>query len=123
MSKVQKACTLYCRSGIHDKYYIMVQWDDGNLTVFFGRRGARPQTKTYSPAKSWYQLLNSKIAKGYRDVSGEDLWGIPETEDVAGSSVPVTASKSTAKRRIVDVEDADDLRSYVDALFDEAGMS
>ena len=49
--------------------------------------------------------------------------GIPETEDVAGSSVPVTASKSTAKRRIVDVEDADDLRSYVDALFDEAGMS
>lgn len=118
MAKIEKACTLHCNTGKHDKYYIMVQWDDGNLTVYFGRRGAKPQEKNYTVVeqrtnrRSWLRLKGSKIAKGYSDVSDDDILGIPTASFVSGSVG--TLSKS----RIVDVEDADDLRNYVNSLFE-----
>ena len=52
----------------NNKYYRMVDTDDGNFTVYYGRVGGSEATETY-PIYKWDTKYKEKLKKGYRDVS------------------------------------------------------
>lgn len=52
----------------NNKYYRMVDNNDGNFTVYYGRVGGSEATETY-PIYKWDTKYKEKIKKGYRDVS------------------------------------------------------
>lgn len=51
-----------------NKYYRMVDNDNGNFTVYYGRVGGSEATETY-PIYKWDTKYKEKLKKGYRDVS------------------------------------------------------
>lgn len=56
--------------GNHNKYYEITQNDDLSLDVKYGRVGKNGQDKHYSPyEKTFDELYQSKIKKGYEDVT------------------------------------------------------
>lgn len=52
----------------NNKYYRMVDNDDGNFTVYYGRVGGSEATETY-PIYKWDTKYKEKLKKNYRDVS------------------------------------------------------
>jgi len=74
----KKKVTLVCQdpSKNSDKYYLMYPSKDGRFIVEYGAMGTTPRVHEYD-AKEWNRLYNSKIRKGYIDVSGEITAGSP----------------------------------------------
>lgn len=52
----------------NNKFYNMVDNENGTMTVTYGRVGTPGTTKTYS-INDWNKIYNSKTGKGYKDVS------------------------------------------------------
>lgn len=52
----------------NNKYYQMIEQDDGNFKAMYGRVGATPMT-IKRPMSLWNETYQSKIAKGYIDRS------------------------------------------------------
>lgn len=67
----------------NNKYYHMVQMNDGMFEVTYGRVGKAGQTREY-PIWDWDKKYYEKIDKGYRDVT--ELQSAPVKEEYATSS-------------------------------------
>lgn len=52
----------------NNKYYDMIQDSETSFYVNYGRVGVNPQKKKYHISQ-WYRLYNSKIKKGYVDIT------------------------------------------------------
>lgn len=52
----------------NNKYYDMIQDSETSFYVNYGRVGVNPQKKKY-PMTSWYKTYNSKVKKGYIDIT------------------------------------------------------
>lgn len=52
----------------NNKYYNMTDNGDGTFTVAYGRVGRNEATQTY-PVSRWSSIYNSKLRKGYKDVT------------------------------------------------------
>lgn len=59
--------------GNHNKFYKMIENDDGEISVVYGRVGTAGTTVDYGFSKSWEALRSSKLKKGYEDVTAYHL--------------------------------------------------
>lgn len=50
----------------NNKFYELIDNDDGTFTAEYGRVGSKPQSKTY-PISDWDKKYNAKTKKGYKD--------------------------------------------------------
>lgn len=69
---MMKKANLVCTVGGSNKYYQMEEIFSGggqtSIRVIYGRVGTSGVVKVY-PECLWYKIYNSKISKGYRDVT------------------------------------------------------
>lgn len=65
MSRTAKL--IFCSEDNHNKYYNMTS-NGSTISVEFGRVGASCQTTSY-PDSKWTSLLNSKLKKGYTEIT------------------------------------------------------
>lgn len=87
---LDSAFVSWCREGTSDKVWGSIKlrngtnfWEDNSYVTFWGRRGAKLQTKIVK-CDTWTmaQMINKKEAKGYLAVATEDLKSVyPEFED------------------------------------------
>lgn len=91
----------------NNKFYDMVENDDGSISVDYGRVGVTSTKLTYPVgAKKWESLYNAKVKKGYVDQtqlrvvssSGGSFLGIKDTE----TSSLVSTLTGYAKQSVVD---------------------
>lgn len=91
----------------NNKFYDMVENDDGSISIDYGRVGVTSTKLTYpAGAKKWESLYNAKVKKGYVDqtqlrvvsATGGSFLGIKDQE-AAGL---VTALTGYAKQSVVD---------------------
>ena len=59
--------------GNHNKFYKMMENDNGEISVVYGRVGTAGTTVDYGFTKSWEALRSSKLKKGYEDVTAYHL--------------------------------------------------
>lgn len=59
----------WCKEGIHDKVWGIIQLQDKDCVTFWGRRGAKLQTKMLK-ASLWEadDLFRKKVSKGYEEI-------------------------------------------------------
>jgi predicted DNA-binding WGR domain protein len=64
----------WCREGKHDKVWGVIELHSNAYVIFWGRRGAKLQTKIYED-KIWgaQVLINLKRGKGYHEVKRHEL--------------------------------------------------
>ena len=75
----------------NNKEYIMTQIDDSTFKAEWGRVGSSYQSTTY-PIYEWCSKYNSKVKKGYKDVSN-----LVEKVDVSGDSLTLPFNYITNK--------------------------
>ena len=62
----------WCRQGNSDKVWVIVYVNDSCITIW-GRRGKKLSHKILAPGENVLRLIDSKINKGYREMSKLDL--------------------------------------------------
>lgn len=64
----------WCKQGNHDKVWGVIRLSDSNCITFWGRRGAKLQTKMIT-ASHWTaeDLFRKKLDKGYRRIAEHEL--------------------------------------------------
>lgn len=97
----------------HNKEYIMTQIDDSIFKAEWGRVGASYQSTTYSMSE-WNSKYNSKVRKGYKDVS-DMVVKITENE---GSGLPYDYISNKSVRDILNR-----LYKYTDSYLKETYMA
>lgn len=63
----------YCNQGKHDKVWGVIKLDSPNVLVFWGRRGAKLQTKHTVDNNELSRLIDSKLIKGYNAIESNNL--------------------------------------------------
>lgn len=76
--------------GNHNKFYKMIENDDGEISVVYGRVGTAGTTVDYGFSKSWEALKSSKLKKGYEDVTKYHL-------ESSGNNVKVEVTNDNIK--------------------------
>jgi poly [ADP-ribose] polymerase len=79
----------------NNKYYHMIDTEDGYFRAEFGRVGAACQTKIY-PISKWESTRKSKVRKGYRDVTelfAETVSDSIEFHDISDNDVKCLFTK------------------------------
>lgn len=79
----------------NNKYYHMIDTEDGHFRAEFGRVGASCQTKIY-PISKWESTRKSKVRKGYRDVTelfAETVSDSIEFHDISDNDVKCLFTK------------------------------
>lgn len=64
----------WCKQDNHDKVWGIIRLQDNNCVTFWGRRGAKLQTKVVRA--SWYDaetLFSKKLNKGYKEIKEWEL--------------------------------------------------
>lgn len=64
----------WCKEGVHDKVWGIIRLDGDNCVTFWGRRGAKLQTK--SVKATWWdaeELFRKKCSKGYKEILEHEL--------------------------------------------------
>ena len=61
-----KEIYMECTLGTSNKFYHMVDQDDGTFIGFYGKIHHRPQGQKVYPIRDWYNILDQKMyTKGY----------------------------------------------------------
>ena len=65
----------WCKEGIHDKVWGIMSIQDNHYLTFWGRRGAKLQTKLVYIKYSWEatDLFSKKKKKGYQEIEEFEL--------------------------------------------------
>jgi predicted DNA-binding WGR domain protein len=63
----------WCNQGKHDKVWGVIKLDRPNVLVFWGRRGAKLQTKHTVDNNELSRLIDSKLVKGYNTIESTHL--------------------------------------------------
>lgn len=66
----------WCKEGIHDKVWGVINLDSdyyGHVLTFWGRRGAKLQTKKAYNDYTLTKLIRSKEHKGYKEIQKFEL--------------------------------------------------
>ena len=85
----------WCREDKHDKVWGIIQLQDNDCVTFWGRRGAKLQTKLVK-ARPWDadELFRKKANKGYKEI---EEWQLDEVYPEFKSDLEKTAFWATFK--------------------------
>lgn len=85
----------WCKEGIHDKVWGIIQLHDKDCVTFWGRRGAKLQTKLVK-VSLWEadDLFRKKINKGYEEI---EEWQLDDVYPEFKTDLEKTAFWATLK--------------------------
>ena len=85
----------WCKEGVHDKVWGIIRLQDNHCVTFWGRRGAKLQTKIIK-ASLWEadDLFRKKINKGYQEI---EEWQLDDVYPEFKTDLEKTAFWATLK--------------------------